>query len=47
MLEELRYDWEAADNDSGGELGKRPHAHWDHVVADVGGLNSLPGVVGP
>ena len=47
MLEELGYDWEAADDDSGGELGVGPHAHLDHVVADVGGLDDFPGVVGP
>ena len=47
VLKELRYDWEAADDDSGGELGIRPHAHLDHVVADVWGLNNLPSIVGP
>ena len=47
MLEEFRNDWEAADDDSGAELGIRPHAHWDYVIADVRGLNNLPGVVGP
>ena len=47
MLEEFGDDWQAADDDSGGELGIGPQAHWDHVVADIGGLSNLPGVVGP
>ena len=45
MLEEPRDDGEAADDDSSGELGVGPHAHLNHMVADVGGLDDLPGIV--
>ena len=47
MLEKFGYDGKAADDDSGGELGRGPQAHSDHVVADIRGLSNLPGVVGP
>ena len=46
MLEELGDDGEAADDNAGGELGIRPHAHGDYVVAYVGRLDHFPGVVG-
>lgn len=45
MLEEFGDDGKAADDDAGGELDVGPHAHADHVVAYVGGLGNLPGVV--
>ena len=47
MLEEFRDDREAADDNASGELGVRPHAHGNHVVAYVGGLNYLPSIVSP
>ena len=45
MLEEFWDDGETADDNASGELGVGPHAHGDHVVAYVGGLNYLPGIV--
>ena len=47
MLEKFWYDWEAADDDPGGELGISPHAHGDHVIAYVRRLDDLPGIVRP
>ena len=46
VLEKFGDDGEAADDDAGGEFGVGPHAHGDHVVADVGGLDDFPSVVG-
>ena len=45
MLKELRYDREAADDDSGGELSGRPQTHADYIVADVRRLGYFPGIV--
>ena len=45
VLEELGDYGKAAYHNAGGELGIGPHAHGDHVVAYVGGLDDLPYVV--
>lgn len=47
VLEEFRYHRQTADDDAGRELGVRPHAHGNHVVAYVRGLDYLPGIVSP
>ena len=46
-MEELGYDWEAADDDSSGELSGSPQAHADHVIGYVRRQRDLPGVVSP
>lgn len=45
VLKESWYNGEAANDESGGELGGSPQSYRDHVVAYVGGAGDLPGVV--
>ena len=47
LSEEFGEDGKTADNDASGNLSQGPQAHYDDIVADVGGFDHFPGVVRP